>query len=129
MQRARKLAVATAGVLSALGVAAPISTASAATTTPNPFAGFQLPSLGALPTFPTFPTLPTLPTLPGLGTLPSLAGFTFPTASGVPLSFIGPSVGFVGVAIGPTVINSVFNGATVVQVVNGPAGSSVIGSP
>jgi hypothetical protein len=47
----------------------------------------------------------------------------------MPLSFVGPSIGFVGVAIGPTVIGSVFNGATVVQVVNGPAGSSVIGSP
>ena len=33
------------------------------------------------------------------------------------------------IARGPTVINSVFNGATVVQVVNGPAGSSVLGSP
>ena len=39
------------------------------------------------------------------------------------------AVGFVGVAIGPTVIGSVFNGATVVQVDNGPAGSSVIASP
>jgi hypothetical protein len=93
-----------AGVLGALAVAAPIGGASAATT-PAAFAGFHLPTFGSLP------------------------AFSFPAFSGVPLTFVGPSVGFVGVAIGPTVINSVFNGATVVQVVNGPAGSSVIGSP
>jgi hypothetical protein len=77
-----------------------------AATTPNPFAGFKLPAL----------------TAPGAGALPALG-------PAVPLSFVAPSVGFVGAAIGPTVIGSVFNGATVVQVVNGPAGSSVIGSP
>ena len=33
------------------------------------------------------------------------------------------------IARGPTVINSVFNGATVVQVVNGPASSIVGASP
>jgi hypothetical protein len=47
----------------------------------------------------------------------------------VPLSFVDPAVGSVAVAIGPTVINDVFNGATVVQSVNGAASSSVIGSP
>ena len=39
-----------------------------------------------------------------------------------------PSVGSVAFATGPTVINDVFNGATVVQSVNGAACSSVIGS-
>ena len=57
------------------------------------------------------------------GTYP---GFSF---HGVPLSFVDPAVGSVAVAIGPTVINDVFNGATVVQSVNGEAYSSVIGSP
>jgi hypothetical protein len=33
------------------------------------------------------------------------------------------------IARGPTVINSVFNGATVVQVVNGPSSSIVTASP
>jgi hypothetical protein len=94
-----------AGVVGALAIAAPIADAGAATT----------PAF-ALPTF----TMPTFASLPA---------FSLPAFSGVPISFVGPSIGFVGVAIGPTVINSVFNGATVVQVVNGPAGSSVIGSP
>ena len=55
---------------------------------------------------------------------------TYPGHSfdGVSLSF-DPSVGPVAVAIGPTVISDVFNGATVVVVANGPASSSVIGSP
>jgi hypothetical protein len=48
---------------------------------------------------------------------------------GVPWSFVAPSVGSVAFARGPTVINDVFNGATVVQSVNGAACSSVIGSP
>jgi hypothetical protein len=38
-------------------------------------------------------------------------------------------VGGMAFAHGPTVINDVFNGATVVQSVNGAAYSSVIGSP
>jgi hypothetical protein len=47
----------------------------------------------------------------------------------MPLSFVYPSVGGFAFAKGPTVINSVANGATVVQIVNGAAGSSIIGSP
>jgi hypothetical protein len=101
-----KRVAAVAGALGALAVAAPVADASAATT--PTFAGFHLPALTAAP---------------------ALTGFHLPAFTPAPLSFIGPSVGFVGVAIGPTVIGSVFNGATVVQVVNGPAGSSVIGSP
>ena len=102
-----KRLAAVAGALGALAIAAPIADASAATTTP-PFAGFHFPALTASP---------------------ALTGFQLPAFTSPGLSFIGPSVGFVGVAIGPTVIGSVFNGATVVQVVNGPAGSSVLGSP
>jgi hypothetical protein len=56
---------------------------------------------------------------------------TYPGFSldGLPLSFVDPSVGGMAFAKGPTVINDVFNGATVVQSVNGAAYSSVIGSP
>jgi hypothetical protein len=57
------------------------------------------------------------------GTYP---GFSFYE---VPRFVVDPPVGSVAVAIGPTVINDVFNGATVVQSVNGAAYSSVIGSP
>jgi hypothetical protein len=39
-----------------------------------------------------------------------------PAFAPVPLSFVGPAVGAVGVAIGPTVIGSVFNGGTTVCV-------------
>ena len=94
------------GALGALAIAAPTGDASAATL--PAFAGFNLPALTAAP---------------------ALTGFQLPAFTPAPIAFFGPSVGFVGVAIGPTVIGSVFNGATVVQVVNGPAGSSVIGSP
>jgi hypothetical protein len=105
MRKTRRTAAAVAGILGALAIAAPVTSASAATT--PAFAGFNL---SAFPAF-QFPA------------------FNFPAFTPVPLTFAGPSVGFVGVAIGPTVINSVFNGATVVIVSNGPAGSSVIGSP
>jgi hypothetical protein len=108
MLTAKKCTAALAGVLGALAIGAPVA---GAATTPIPFAGFKLPTFTA----PAFHPLPAFAPLPAF--------------QGVPLTFIGPSVGFVGVAIGPTVIGSVFNGATVVQVVNGPAGSSVIGSP
>jgi hypothetical protein len=46
-----------------------------------------------------------------------------------PLPFVDPSIGGMAYAIGPTVIDDVFNGATVVQSVNGATYSSVIGSP
>jgi hypothetical protein len=99
--------ICTAALASALGAFAIGAPGAGAATTPSPFAGFKLPAFGALPAG---------------GALPALG-------PAVPLSFVAPSVGFVGAAIGPTVIGSVFNGATVVQVVNGPAGSSVLGSP
>jgi hypothetical protein len=56
---------------------------------------------------------------------------TYPgfSLNGVPPFFVDPSVGVMGYAIGPTVIDDVFNGATVVQSVNGPADSLVVASP
>jgi hypothetical protein len=70
-----------------------------AATTPATYAGFSLPGFGAVPFY------------------------------GWPLSFVYPAVGGTSFTKGPTVINDVFNGATVVQVVNGAANSSVIASP
>jgi hypothetical protein len=92
-------------LLGALAIAAPIADAGAATT-PGPYPGFALPAFASLPAF------------------GSLSAFY-----GVPLSFAYPSVGGMFFAKGPTVVNSVANGATVVQIVNGAAASSVIGSP
>jgi hypothetical protein len=105
MHKTRRTAAAVAGIVGALAIAVPVTSASAATTPAFNLSAFHLPALTAFP------------------------AFNFPAFTPVPLTFAGPSVGFVGVAIGPTVINSVFNGATVVIVSNGPAGSSVIGSP
>jgi hypothetical protein len=63
----------------------------------------------------------------GAATTPGTSpGFPF---YAVPLFVVDPSVGGTAVAEGPTVIDDVFNGATVVQSVNGPAYSSVVGSP
>jgi hypothetical protein len=107
----------TAALASALGAFA-IGVPGAGAATPTPFAGFKLPAFTA----PSAAALPAFGALPAAGALPALG-------PAVPLSFVAPSVGFVGAAIGPTVIGSIFNGATVVQVVNGPAGSSVLGSP
>jgi hypothetical protein len=118
MRTAKKCTAALAGVLGAFALGVPVA---GAATLPT-FAGFNLPAFIA----------PTAASLPAWGSLPAFslpATGSLPAFQGVPLTFVGPSVGFVGVAIGPTVIGSVFNGATVVQVVNGPAGSSVIGSP
>jgi hypothetical protein len=118
MRIAKRSTAALAGVLGAFALSAPVA---GAATWPS-FAGFSLPAF----------TAPSTASLPAFGSLPAFslpASGTLPAFQGVPLTFVGPSVGFVGVAIGPTVIGSVFNGATVVQVVNGPAGSSVIGSP
>jgi hypothetical protein len=121
MLTAKRCTAALAGVLGAFALGVPVA---GAATLPT-FAGFNLPAF-------TAPTAASLPALPAWGSLPAFtlpAAGSLPAFQGVPLTFVGPSVGFVGVAIGPTVIGSVFNGATVVQVVNGPAGSSVIGSP
>jgi hypothetical protein len=91
-------------VLGALAIAAPIADAGAATT-PATYPGFSLPAFASLPAFYGVPLY------------------------GAALSFVYPSVGGLAFAKGPTVINSVANGATVVQIVNGAAGSSIIGSP
>ncbi|HEX4680251.1 MAG TPA: hypothetical protein VH210_13720 [Gaiellaceae bacterium] len=106
-----------AGVLGAFAIGAPIAGAA------------PLPTLAGLPAFtpPAVAPLPAIAPLPAAGTLPAFTGL--PAFAGLPGDFVAPAVGFVGVAIGPTVIGSVFNGATVVQVDNGPAGSSVIASP
>jgi hypothetical protein len=109
MLSAKRCSAALAGILGACALGAPV--AGAAT----------LPTLAPLPALASLPAL-----TPASGAaLPAIA----PLPAFVPGSFVGPAVGFVGVAIGPTVIGSVFNGATVVQVDNGPAGSSVIASP
>jgi hypothetical protein len=55
-----------------------------------------------------------VPAFPALGALPALP--TLPAFHPAALSFVGPSVGAIGVAIGPTVIGSVFNGGTTVCV-------------
>jgi hypothetical protein len=96
----RSLGAVTA-VLGALAIAAPISSASAATTP------------GLLPGWPT----------PGTASAFDWSAFV-PNYAGAPWSFTGSSY-----AHGPTVVNDLFNGATVVQVVNGGAASSVLGSP
>jgi hypothetical protein len=95
----RSLAAVTA-VLSAVALAAPIADAGAATATPGPFPGFSLGGFFSLPGFNV-----------------AVPAFDFPVIAGVPVSR------------GPTVIDSVFNGATVVQVANGPTGSFVAASP
>jgi hypothetical protein len=109
MRPSKRSVAAMTAVLGALAIAAPITSASAATT----------------------PTL-----LPGWGTTPGLIpGWGTPgTASGVDWSAFMPSFdgapwGASSYAHGPTVVNDLFNGATVVQVVNGGAASSVLGAP
>ena len=100
----RRAPVAAVAAVAALGVLIPAASASAAT----PLA---VPSLQAL----AVPAagLPALPALPATGFAPVLI-------------FQGPQV-----AIGPTVIGSVFNGGTSVVVANDPPVNSgnVIGSP
>jgi hypothetical protein len=112
----KRRAASAAGVIAALAiavtVAAPVSEASAAT--------------------PTAARLPALPALPALGAgLPAL-GAGLPAFGALP-AFDVPALGFVGpqVAIGPTVIGSVFNGGTSVVVSNDPPVNSgnVIASP
>ncbi|MCW2963284.1 MAG: hypothetical protein JWO17_536 [Actinomycetia bacterium] len=103
----RSVAAVTA-VLSALALAAPIAGAGA-TTTPGPYAGFSLPALFSL----------------------SVPGFAAPLSLDIPSvpAVVIPSIPGATVSKGPTVVDSVFNGATVVQVDNGTALNSVIGSP
>ncbi|MDX6465904.1 MAG: hypothetical protein QOI27_944 [Gaiellaceae bacterium] len=86
-----------AAVLGALAIAAPIATAGAATTPGLP-AGFSLPA------------------------------FSFPAFYGVPVYSVSlplPADATV-YAKGPTVVNDVFNGATVVIVTNGAALGSIV---
>jgi hypothetical protein len=85
--------VAAAGLVAAMAIAAPVAEASASTS----------PAV----------SLPPLPALPALPTLPA---FQLPAFTPGSLSFAGPSVGSIGVAIGSTVIGSVFNGGTTVCV-------------
>ena len=80
------------------------------------------PAALPVPSLPAF-SLPTT----GLPALPALPAFTLPAGGFAPaLTFQGPQV-----AIGPTVIGSVFNGGTSVVVANEPPVNSgnVIGSP
>ncbi|MEA2212434.1 MAG: hypothetical protein QOF83_2382 [Solirubrobacteraceae bacterium] len=86
----KRCAVLATGVVAALAITGPVAGASAAT--------------------PAWPTLPTyaFPSLPPISSLPAFQP--------APLSFVGPSIGSIGVAIGPTVIGSVFNGGTTVCV-------------
>lgn len=66
------------------------------------------------------------PALP-LPALPPVAGL--PAFTPAPLSFVGPAVGAVGVAIGPTVIGSIFNGGTTVCVSTVVSACSTNASP
>ncbi|MCW2963306.1 MAG: hypothetical protein JWO17_558 [Actinomycetia bacterium] len=123
MLTAKRCTAALAGVLGAFALGAPVAGAAPLPTLAG-LPAFTPPSAAALP---AFGALPAIAPLPAFGALPAVGAL--PAFAGVPGSFVAPAVGFVGVAIGPTVIGSVFNGATVVQVDNGPAGSSVIASP
>jgi hypothetical protein len=97
-----------ASVIAALAIAAPATEASAAT--------------------PKTAALPALPALPAFGAgLPAFGGL--PAFDPAGLGFVGPAVGQVAVAIGPTVIGSVFNGGTTVVVSTEPAVGNTIASP
>jgi hypothetical protein len=97
----KRCAVSATGVVAALAIAGPVAGASAAT--------------------PALPAFPALPSLPAIGSLPAFQP--------APLSFVGPSVGSIGVAIGPTVIGSVFNGGTTVCVSTVATACSTNASP
>jgi hypothetical protein len=108
MRLSKRSVAAVTAVLGAVAIAAPITSASAATTP------------GLLPGWGTPGTLPVW----DMSALSNLPGYSLPDFTGAPWSFTGASY-----AHGPTVVNDLFNGATVVQVVNGGAASSVLGSP
>jgi hypothetical protein len=90
-------------------------------------AGVLIPAAGASAAPAALP-IPSLPAFTAPAGMPPLPAFTLPAGgfAGVPLTFQGPQV-----AIGPTVIGSVFNGGTSVVVANEPpvASGNVIGSP
>jgi hypothetical protein len=96
----RRRAVSTAGVIAALAIAAPVAGASAAT----PRA------------IPHLPAIANLPAVDGFGGFGGFGGYGGPWAG-------------VAVAIGPTVIGSVFNGGTTVVVSTAPAAGAVNASP
>jgi hypothetical protein len=102
----RRRAVSAAVVLSAVALAGPVAQASAAT--------------------PAVPGLPSFPALPAFQ-MPAFSGL--PAFTPAPLSFVGPSIGQIAVAIGPTVIGSVFNGGTTVCVSTVAAICSTPASP
>jgi hypothetical protein len=98
-------------------------------------AAVLIPAAGASAAFAPLP-VPSLPafSLPagGLPSLPAFPATGFP-ATGFPAAGFAPALTFVGpqVAMGPTVIGSVFNGGTAVVVSNDPpvGSGNVIGSP
>jgi hypothetical protein len=95
-------------------------------------ASVLIPAAGASAAFAPLP-VPSLPafSLPA-GGLSALPAFDFP-AGGFGAGGFAPALTFQGpqVAIGPTVIGSVFNGGTAVVVANDPpvGSGNVIGSP
>jgi hypothetical protein len=67
-------------------------------------------------------------TTPGVTAGFSWPAFGFPVFWGIPTFTFDPAAATV-YAKGPTVINDVFNGATVVLVTNGAANGLIVGSP
>jgi hypothetical protein len=100
MRRVKRRAVAAATVTAALAIGAPLAA-------PVDAASAATPSEARL------------------APLDGFGGFGgFPGFDAAPLSFIGPQV-----AIGPTVIGSVFNGGTTVVVSTEPAQGNTVASP
>jgi len=92
---------AVSAVAGALALAAPIANAGAATTpTPTTWPGFTW-----------------------------TGSFSLPGFFQMPLTVVIPPITGTAFSKGPTVVDSVFNGATVVQVANGPTANSVVASP
>ena len=100
----RKFTVTAVCVGSVLGAGLPAAEASAATTPLSPVAAGQIPSL------------------------PSLQPVNLPAFTPGSLSFVGPSSS-ASVAIGPTVIGSVFNGGTTVCVSTVASNCGTVASP